>query len=150
MENIARIEKIFRMLGSTHDGEILNAVNSIRKILIAQDKNFSDLANKLFNGEDDAGHGRSGYRSRSYNRKYDEDFKREYQRQQEYKEETIEEFRKMAEYLINMPQMMTNWESTFISDVYNRQLLEGHQLSGKQESCLYKIYKTYYKDEKKK
>lgn len=137
------------MLGSTHDGEILNAVNSIRKILIAQDKNFSDLANKLFNGEDNDGHGRTGRRSRSYNQKYDDDFRREYQRQQRYKDESIGEYSKMAEYLINMPQVMTNWESTFISDVYNRQLLEGLQLSAKQESCLYKIYKTYYKDAKK-
>lgn len=139
------------MLGSTHDGEILNAVNGIRKILLAQDKNFSDLANEIFSSEPEEHH---SYRNRARNSRqgyaYDENFKREYQRQQQHNKSALNEKIKMAEYLINMPQMMTNWESSFISDVYNRQLLEGHQLSAKQESVLYKIYKTYYKDEKKK
>jgi len=137
MEQIDRIEKIFRMLGSTHDGEIVNAVNSIRKTLVAQNKGFNDLADFLF-------HNVSQGSTRSS--AWDDIFKREYRRQQQSKTHKISEYVKMCEYLIDMPTKMTNWESTFISDVYNSQLLEGRTLSAKQDEWIWKVYNKYYKE----
>lgn len=132
MQDLQRIEKIFRMLGSTHDGEIINAVNSIRKILIAQDKNFSDLANHLFSSS-----------SYSPSSSYDDQFKREYYSQQRRKTKNRDVYLKMCDYLINMPAVMTTWESTFIVDINEQLKLNLHQLSVKQDQWLNKIYKRY-------
>lgn len=134
MQDLQRIEKIFRMLGSTHDGEIINAVNSIRKILIAQDKNFSDLANHIFSSHNASMSNAESYTDRFY---------KEYHQQQRHKAKSLDAYLRMCKFLINMPTVMTTWESTFISDVNDQMLNDSRTLSTKQEQWLNKIYKRY-------
>lgn len=132
MQDLQRIEKIFRLLGSTHDGEIINAVNSIRKILIAQDKNFSDLANHLF-----ADHPASSYPN---------PFQDAYRPPRNA--HNNDAYFKKCEFLINMPQVMTQWESTFIEDMFLslgdlQSKMHRFGPSRKQEEWLNKIYSRY-------
>ena len=134
MQDLQKIEKIFRMLGSTHDGEILNAVNAIRRTLIAQNKNFSDLAAVLFRHQPDFTHlYRQAQQAPPKNRGVDK-----------YSDEYPELIR-MAKYLIDMPTTVNNWEGGFISDIYTHRLLEGYPLSEKQVEHLKRIYQKYYK-----
>ena len=134
MNDLERIEKIFRMLGSTHDGEIINAVNSIRKILVAQDKNFSDLANHLFSTVNAPTH--NAYNSYSW------------QPPPQRKTKNNDKYFEMCEFLIKMPQVMTQWESTFIEDMFLslgdlKSTMHKFGPSRKQEEWLNKIYKRY-------
>lgn len=142
MQDLQRIEKIFRLLGSTHDGEIINAVNSIRKILVAQDKNFSDLANHLFSGSSQ----HPAYRPTTDS--FYQNMQEEYRRQQQSKAKNNDAHYKKCEFLINMPQVMTQWESTFIEDMFLslgdlQSTMHKFGPSRKQEEWLNKIYSRY-------
>lgn len=139
MQDLERIEKIFRLLGSTHDGEIINAVNSIRKILLAQDKNFSDLANHLF----------SARNASTPSADFSDSFYQAYRQQQNHNVKSIQEYLRMCKFLINMPAVMTTWESTFIADIYEKLLNDSPRLTGKQKEWLHKIYKRYTAPESK-
>lgn len=137
MNDLAKIEKIFRMLGSTHDGEILNAVYAIRNVLLAQNKNFSDLAKHLFKGKPDFS---------AFHQHYEQERpKYDAPPRSRYDNPRTKNHKEMAEYLINMGPTMTNWESTFVSDIMEKNLSKMRSLSDKQAACLERIHADYMK-----
>ncbi len=126
MNDLDKIEKIFRMIGSENDHEILIAVKSIKKILALDSKNFSDLSNHLFQTPT--------LRETAYNAAY-----QQHQRYQEYKNENKSENYNMASYLHSIFHTLSEWEQEFISSLYPK-LRRGSTCSVKQEECLRKIY----------
>jgi hypothetical protein len=124
MKNLDKIEKCFRMLASSNDGEILNAVSAIKKILHAENKNICDLSNRIFKEQ------YKNYAQQSYSQPY-----------QPYKNAEMDEDHKdMIEQLIAMDSTCTQWETTFITDIKER----NRPLSEKQIACLLKIYNKYF------
>lgn len=151
MQNIQKIEKIFKMLGSPNDNECLNALNAIKGILKAQNKNFSDLSNHLFGGgakKEDSGfyHQYSGRAHRqeqkqeqkSWQDKYNNGFYNNHGHQ-EYSQEEIGEM--VAE--LDDSYSLTEWEEGFISSIAEKRLKSRTYLTPKQLAVLVRIYKQY-------
>ena len=147
IQELDKIEKIFRMLSSTADGEVLNAVYAIRNILLQQNKNMSDLSNYLFSkarefNYEDLIKERMKQAERDMQRENAKKQQEGYTKQKTPTERTVKH-KNMCKFLIDMPLIMTTWESKFISDILERQLSKGYGLSDKQEACLDKIYNEY-------
>jgi hypothetical protein len=125
MQNIDKIEKIFRLLGSDQVGEVTNAIWAIKNILLAQNKNFSDLSNHLFN--------RKAEQNTHYSPPYPEERK--------YSQDEIQ-------YIVDELYgfALSEWEENFISNIDARNLRRNRPLTEKQEACLRKIYKKFNED----
>ena len=124
IQNLDKIEKIFKLIGSEHDHEALAAVRAIKSILSSQQKNYSDLANHLFNPSP-SGPIYSPYYTPP-RPKYDE-------------KNTL--WRQMCLDLQEVADL-TEWEGDFIGDIMIK-IVNGGRLSEKQEACLNKIYRGY-------
>ncbi len=114
MQNINKIEKIFRLLGSDNEAESLASVKAIREILKKQNANFSDLSNYLFNQPQHS----QKPREREFN--------------------PILEMRNMAEWLIENADL-SDWEYEFLESVLEKRLRFMLPLSIKQEAILNRI-----------
>jgi len=133
MKDLEKIEKIFRMLGSEHDGEILNAVCAIRKILNSQNKNFSDLSSVLFKNRSHFGGDSSDYYAKErpkYNHTSENKINAEY----------VEMFIKLTKVV---PVKLNEWENKFVNDIYDKNISKGRELSEKQKEHFYRVYNKY-------
>lgn len=158
MQNIDKIEKIFGMIGSDSDGECLNAVALIKRNLKAHGKNWNDLSRHLFNGAPRTG---ESFREKQQDRYHDmaEEMRRQRQREKAERnrdnpyEESARvypgyfEHKKMALALVNLilskKSPLTEWETKFTQDVYNKNICTAKSLSSKQETILQRIYDQY-------
>ncbi len=125
------------MLGSSADGEVLNAVYAMRNILMEQNKNISDLTNFLFVEKE------SNFDNFYKNERPKYDSKPQNNTNSRYNNVRTKEHKRMAEVLTDMDTVMTNWESTFIKSIMDQGLGIMKSLSDKQAACLEKIHAEY-------
>lgn len=167
MQNLDKIEKIFNMIGSDSDGEIVNAVALIKRNLKAQGKNWNDFSKHLFGATPRTGETfrdrqeqRWGDMAAEMRRQREADNARR-QREQDsqtygsgrYKAQDpypgYAEHKKMSMAIVALimsgKNPMTEWETAFAKDIYNKNICHAKSLSSKQESILQRIYEQYIK-----
>lgn len=136
------------MLGSPNDNECLNALNAIKGILTAQNKNFSDLSNHLFGGGARTSQQQEGYQQ-SYGRahrqkeqSWQDKYNKFYDEQGEQQNFDHDELSQMAHLLLNKMAdfKLSEWERDFVENIVER-LGVKMRLSVKQTSVLVRIYK---------
>lgn len=153
------------MIGSDSEGECLNAVALIKCNLKSQNKNWNDLARHLFAATPRQG---ESFRDRQQDRWSDmaAEMRRQREadnarRQREQDSQTYgsgryqardpypgyAEHKKMCGALVakilDKTSRMTQWETEFIKDIYNKKICMASSLSSKQESILQRIYEQY-------
>lgn len=134
MQNIEKIEKIFRLLGSPNDNEALAAIRAMTKILSSQGKSFSDLSNHLFKVK---------YPT---DKEFKEDFDpSKYKYQTPYTDEP--QVRMVAMTILRHSKkencQMTEWEKTFIADIYTKNIMSRRSPSAKQREILLRMFSDY-------
>lgn len=145
MENLEKIEKLFKMLASDNDGEVLNAVGLIKRSLKSQGKNVGDLATYLFNGQS---------RGTNFNSamKDFEDFARTYGRAAPTPPRGFyspppprkdQEMITLYNQLFDCTEHFNQWEIDFYKSM-GIKLQLGHSLTENQRACLQKMHAKHF------
>lgn len=128
------------MLGSPNDNECLNAINAIKGILSAQNKNFSDLSNHLFSGS--ARHEQPRHEQRQENKSWQDKYNSGFYNSKGRMAYTQEEVGNMLAEL-DEDHELSDWEEQFVTDIIAKRLAFRIVLSPKQMAALVRIYKGY-------
>lgn len=127
-----KLAKIMPMLSSSNEGEILNTVAAMKKILKSEGKDMHDLCSLLSNSRNSGSYS-SGYSKANANQGYD--FNAARNRASKANEANALKISKiMAAELV-----LSDWETSFLESIL-QQMKDGKTLSKKQSECLEKIY----------
>lgn len=136
MNDLDRIEKLFKMLGSDNDNEAATALRMIKSNLQKQGKSFTDFYNYLFGGE---ARKHRQYEERTERRQQEHKDKEEPRYYKAYDSHNNITYHEMGKQLLKV-KTLNDWESDFVQSVFDKRLKEGKHITGKQRDVLVRIF----------